>query len=333
MRLALVGDVMLGRLVNEALKTRGPASPWGDTLPQIRRADWSFCNLECVISDLVPALLPDKTFHFRSDRKNVAVLTAAGIDAVSVANNHSLDFGPKAMLDMLATLDAEGIGHAGAGANLEAAMRPAMATSRDGTRVGLLACTDNEQGWAAGLAAPGVWFVPPRLDDIRAQQLLGRVQTVRRQADLVVVSLHWGGNWGRQPEPGHRELAYALVGAGAAVVFGHSCHVFRGIEVREGSPIVYSAGDFIDDYAVDPEERNDQSFVFGLEVDRAGIRKVRLTPTLIGDCQALIAHGREADEILGAMQRLCGTLGTALTIAGAQGTIVLPAAEAVTTHG
>jgi poly-gamma-glutamate capsule biosynthesis protein CapA/YwtB (metallophosphatase superfamily) len=118
-------------------------------------------DVECVISDRVPSHLPNKTFQFRSDHKNAAVLKAAGIDAVSVANNHSLDFSENAMLDMLATLDAEGIGHAGAGATLEEAMRPALSMTRDGTRIGLLACTDNEPDWAAGPNTPGVWFVPP----------------------------------------------------------------------------------------------------------------------------------------------------------------------------
>ena len=333
MRLALVGDVMLGRLVNETLRTRGPVFPWGDTLPLIRQADWRFCNLECVVSDRVPSHLPNKTFQFRSDHKNAAVLKAAGIDAVSVANNHSLDFGENAMLDMLATLDAEGIGHAGAGATLEEAMRPALSMTRDGTRIGVLACTDNEPDWAAGPNTPGVWFVPPGPDDTRAQQLLERVRRLQALTDLVVVSLHWGSNWGRLPESGHQELACALVAAGADVVFGHSCHVFRGVEVHDGSPIVYAAGNFIDDYAVDEDERNDHSFVFVVEAERAGLVQVQLTPTVISECQALLAQGGEAVEILRTMQGLCARLGTYLTIAGGEGTILLPAAEAATAHG
>jgi poly-gamma-glutamate synthesis protein (capsule biosynthesis protein) len=333
MRLALVGDVMLGRLVNETLRTCGPAFPWGDTLPLIRQADWSFCNLECVVSDRVPSHLPNKTFQFRSDQKNAAVLKAAGIDTVSVANNHSLDFGEDAMLDMLAILDAEGIGHAGAGATLEEAMRPALSMTRDRTRIGVLACTDNESDWAAGPNTPGVWFVPSGLDDTRAQQLLERVRRLKPLTDLVVVSLHWGSNWGRLPESGHQELARALVAAGTDLVFGHSCHVFRGVEVHDGSPIVYGAGNFIDDYAVDKEERNDQSFLFILEAESTGLAKVRLTPTVITGRQALLAQGRESVEILRTMRGLCAGLGTRLTIAGGEGAIVLPAAEAAAAHG
>lgn len=115
--LALVGDVMLGRLVDGALRYTLPSFPWGDVLPLLRDADWRCCNLECVVSDVVPDRLSEKVFRFRSDARNVAVLKAADIDAVCNANNHSLDFGPEAMLDMLRRLDEAGIAHAGAGAN------------------------------------------------------------------------------------------------------------------------------------------------------------------------------------------------------------------------
>jgi poly-gamma-glutamate capsule biosynthesis protein CapA/YwtB (metallophosphatase superfamily) len=333
MRLLLAGDVMLGRLVNQALQDWPPAAPWGDTLPLLQRAQWRFCNLECVISDHVPSRLPDKTFHFRSDRKNVAVLQAAGIDAVSIANNHCLDFGQEAMLDMIATLDAEGICHAGAGANLEQAMRPALSVTEDGATIGVLACTDNEPDWAAGIDEPGVWFVPTKLEDSRAQDLVERVSLLRRTSGLVLVSLHWGSNWGRVPEPGHRELAWALVDAGADVVFGHSCHVFRGVEERKGSLIVYSAGDFIDDYAIDPNERNDESFLFSIQAERDELPRLDLIPTLIRDCQASLAGGSDADRILKKIQRQCRSLGTQITAEQSQGFVRMEPSLAEVSHG
>src|SRR5882762_11252716 len=124
MRLALVGDVMLGRLVNQILTGTPPEYPWGDTLPILHQADWRFCNLECVISDWgEPWSVTPKVFHFRSDARNIAVLQTAHIDAVSLANNHTLDFEYTAMLDMLGLLDRAGIGHAGAGVNLTEAAR------------------------------------------------------------------------------------------------------------------------------------------------------------------------------------------------------------------
>ena len=116
MQILLVGDVMLGRLVNRHLRAAKPEYPWGDTLPLLETPNVRICNLECVLSDGGrPWSASPKMFHFRSDSKNVAVLKTAGIDVVSIANNHVLDYEYDAMLDMLGTLDQAKISHAGAG--------------------------------------------------------------------------------------------------------------------------------------------------------------------------------------------------------------------------
>lgn len=301
---------MLGRLVNEALRHAEPSFPWGDVLPLLRSADWRCCNLECVISDVVPARLPDKAFHFRSDAPNVAVLKAAGIDMVSNANNHSLDFGPEAMLDMLERLDRAGIAHAGAGANLDGARRAALGMTRGGTRIALVSCTDNEPQWAAGDHAPGLHYVPADPDDPPAQALATEVRQLRSLVDIVIVSTHWGGNWGYRPPLEHRMLGRALIQAGADIVFGHSCHLFRGIEVVGRGVIIYSAGDFVDDYAVDQVERNDWSFVFSAEVVQGRVARLRLRPTVIRDLHACLAGGGLAQRIIARMRGLSQELGT-----------------------
>ena len=310
MRIALVGDVMLGRLVDERLRHEGPAHPWGDALPLLAQADLRFANLECVLADDGPPW-PGKRFHFRSDRKNVASLEAAGVDVVSLANNHVLDHGVEAMREMLPLLDEHGILHTGAGPDAEAARRPAVCT-RAGTAVGFLAFTDNEPGWAAGPASPGVHHVPVDLADDRARDLLQLVRRTRERTGLLVVSAHWGPNWGAQVPPEHRAFAHALVEAGADVVFGHSPHVFRGVEVHHGRPVVYGAGDFVDDYAVRPDERNDQSFVFLLDVRDGLPRRPRLHPTVIEDLRARTATA-EARGIARRMERLSAALGTRCT--------------------
>jgi poly-gamma-glutamate capsule biosynthesis protein CapA/YwtB (metallophosphatase superfamily) len=318
--LALVGDVMLGRLVDQVLSRTWPEWPWGDVLPLLRRADWRFCNLECVISDLVPSRLPDKVFHFRSAARNVATLRAA-MDVVSCANNHSLDFGPEAMLDMLRRLDRAGVGHAGAGVDLEDAARPAISRARDGTTLAVIACTDNEPNWAATERTPGVYHVPVDPRHPAARRLLDRVRAARRLAEGVVVSLHWGSNWGDEPEPGHRELAAELVEAGADLVVGHSSHVLRGIEVRAGTPILYSAGDFVDDYAVDPMARNDRSAVFLVETGAGGPRRLRVRPSMIERCRARLAGPDEAAPILERMRFLSRQLGTQLEVREEEGLV------------
>jgi poly-gamma-glutamate synthesis protein (capsule biosynthesis protein) len=298
---------MLGRLVNQRLRTAGPDYPWGDTDPVLRQADVRFANLECVLADGgTPE--PGKVFHFRSDLKNVETLRRAGIDVVSLANNHVLDFGADAFREMLPALDAAGILHAGAGLDLEGARRPAVRRVA-GTAVGFIAFTDNEPGWEASQTSPGVYFVPVGGGGRRVAELLELVRRTKTRVQLLVVSAHWGPNWGSEAPPGHQDLARALVGAGADVVFGHSPHIVRGVGLYRDRPIIYGAGDFVDDYAVDPAERNDQSFIFMLETRGNVPHTLRLHPTLIAGFQSRRARGA-AGGIAGRMQRLCQDLGT-----------------------
>jgi len=326
MLIALLGDVMLGRLVNRHLAAARPAYPWGDTLAVLERADVRIANLECVLA-AGGEPEPGKIFHFRSDPKNVASLLAAGIDVVSLANNHVLDFGQDAFGEMLPALDGCGILHAGAGPDLDAARRPAVLRV-GGAAVGFIAFTDNEPGWEAGPAAPGVYYVPvddASVDDgpvndvpvtdggrrrrARRDGLLELVARTKARVQVLIVSAHWGGNWGYDVPAGHQDLARDLIEAGADVVFGHSPHIFRGVGIHRNRPIIYSAGDFIDDYAVDPVERNDQSFVFMLDTDAGSPRTLRLHPTTIAGFQARLARG-SAPDIAARMQRLSGQLGT-----------------------
>lgn len=308
-KLAFVGDVMLGRYVNKALRQVPPVAVWGDTLPIFAAADVRICNLECALADGGTRWTrTPKVFHFRSDAKNVAVLQAAHIDCVSNANNHALDYDYAALREMLAVLDSAGVAHAGAGTGL-AAWQPAMII-RCGVRIGFFAFTDNEPGWAARADRPGVCYVPADLDHGRAQALLAHVAAVRPHVDWLIVSAHWGSNWGYTPPASQRRLAHALIDHGADVIFGHSCHVCRGIEIYQRRPILYGCGDFIDDYQIDPVERNDQSFIFIVETAGAAVHRLRLYPTLIESCRALRAHGDHARLIARKMQVLCQRLGT-----------------------
>jgi poly-gamma-glutamate capsule biosynthesis protein CapA/YwtB (metallophosphatase superfamily) len=309
-RILLMGDVMLGRLVNQALKTRDAGYVWGDTLPLLSAADLRACNLECVLSSRGrPWSVPPKVFHFRSDAKNVAVLSTAGIDIVSLANNHVLDYEYEALLDMLEILERSGINYCGAGRNREEARRPAR-VERQGIRVAMVAATDNEPGWEAAPGRPGTFYVPTGLRDRRVTELQQAVSRLAQDSGFVIVSLHWGPNWGYEPPQEHVELGRALIEAGADAVFGHSPHVFRGIEFYRRKPILYSAGDFIDDYAVDEVERNDESFVFAIEAQAHEVGEISLYPTVISRFQARRADPRTAAAIAAKMQALCEKLGT-----------------------
>lgn len=296
---------MLGRLVNEVLASEPAEYPWGDTLPILHSADWRLCNLECVISDRgAPWSVYPKIFHFRSAAKNIAVLAAAQINAVSIANNHVLDYGYDAMFEMLEILDRTRIIHSGAGANLEQASRLAT-TEVCGRKIGLLAFTDNEPEWEATADWPGVFYVPTDLEDVRTKHLLRDIREHSKNVDLLIVSAHWGSNWGYTPPKEHVLLAQALIDAGADIVFGHSSHVFRGIAFYKGRPILYGAGNYVDDYAVDKIERNDQSFIYSMETEKRMVRRLQLYPTMIHHCRAERAQGIHALMIADKMKKLC----------------------------
>lgn len=308
MRLILLGDVMLGRLVNDALTVLPPEYPWGDALPMLRAADGVILNLECVLSDRGDPW-PGKVFTFRSATRNVAVLRAASVRAVSLANNHALDYGPQALEDCLATLRAAGIAAAGAGWTLAAASAPAWFRAGS-TTVGLIAWTDNEPSWEAGPRTPGIYYVALDRGPAGLGHLLEGIQRARTASDLLVVSAHWGPNWGERPPREHVEAAHRCIDAGADVVFGHSPHVTRGIELYRHRPILYGCGDFVDDYAVDEVQRNDHSFIATIDGDGSHLRRLVLIPTVIRRFQASLARGTERHTIVQRLRGLCAELGT-----------------------
>lgn len=301
---------MLGRLLNEVLKKKPPAYPWGDTLPIFGLADLRIGNLECVISDRGrPWSVFPKVFFFRSDAKNIKALQTARIDMVSVANNHALDYEYEALFEMLQILKEANIAFAGAGANFSQASQMAVRKVAH-KKIGLLAFTDNEPLWAATRNHPGVFYIPVNLRDVSAKNFLKLVSKSKNFVDFLIVSAHWGPNWGYTPPHEQISFAHATIDAGADIIFGHSGHVFRGIEFYKDRPIIYCAGDFIDDYAVDEIERNDESFIFVAEVRKQNVIKLILYPTIIHRFQAILAKTTQARIIAEKMEKLSAEFGT-----------------------
>lgn len=312
MKLLFVGDIMLGRLVNEILKQRPPDYPWGDTLAIFKEADCRLGNLECVISDRGhPWSATPKAFHFRTDAKNIESIKKADFNLLSLANNHILDFEHEAMLDTFKILDNAHIAYAGAGKTFTEASKP-VNLKLTGQKIAFIAFTDNEADWESADLVPGVFYVPIKKKDRRAQQLFEIVRLAKLDSDLVIVSAHWGPNWNYDPPPEHVSFAHTLIDQGADIIYGHSAHVFRGVEIYRNKVILYSTGDFVDDYAVDEIERNDQSFIFIIETEGKQIQSIKLIPTIIDEFQALLAQGDEAQNICLKMQTLSAEFETPL---------------------
>jgi poly-gamma-glutamate synthesis protein (capsule biosynthesis protein) len=290
LRLGFVGDVMLGRLVDERQRRRAITAVWGDVLEELRSLDGLFVNLECCLSNRgEPWTRTYRPFLFRASPDwAVPALTDAGVDWAALANNHVLDFGERALRDTLDALDDAGIERAGAGRTRGEAWTPAVVDVGD-LRVALVAFTDNTPEYEAGPQTPGTAHAEIDADDEETVTRVERALASARAADpdLVVASLHWGPNMVTSPPARFRELAHWLVTEGGVdLLHGHSAHVFQAVEVHEGAPVLYDTGDFVDDYAVDDSLRNDRSFLFEVVVDAdaAAIDRIRLVPTEIDGC-------------------------------------------------
>lgn len=309
-KIAVAGDVMLGRLVNDYMRQVTPGHFWGDVLPLIASADFSLINLECALTkSTTPWRRTPKVFHFRADpAPAIAVLKAARIGMVNLANNHVLDFEVEGLRETLQTLRDAGIRFCGAGMSIAEAAAPAVVEVA-GMRIGVIGATDNTPEWQAAADTPGVNYVEISPDG--AARLAEAVRAARTAADLLILSLHWGPNMRQRPTDAFVQFAREMIDAGADIIHGHSAHVFQGLEIYRRKAIMFDTGDFIDDYAVEPFLRNDQGFLFELAIAADGsVSNVVMHPTLIDNFQANLARGTDRDEILERMTALCAERGT-----------------------
>lgn len=309
--LALAGDTMLGRLVADAFDRVAPDAFVDPVLmAALHTADLRILNLECCISRRGrPWPAPGKPFFFRAPPAAVDLLGRLGVDLVTLANNHALDYGRTALADTLAQLDAAGIAHVGAGRNLAAARAP-VELEVAGLRLTVVAATDHPADFAAGARRSGVAYA-----DLRAEVpgwLTGAVATAGGRADVVLVTPHWGPNLVAAPTAHVRRAAGALLAAGATLVAGHSAHVFHGVAWRErpGPAVLYDLGDFLDDYAVHPGLRNDLGLVWFVTVGPDGVDRVEALPVRLRLARTELAGGEDRRWIAARLRAACGALGT-----------------------
>jgi poly-gamma-glutamate synthesis protein (capsule biosynthesis protein) len=305
-RLALAGDTMLGRGVAESLAERPPEALWDpDVVAAAREADLFVLNLECVVSDR-GSRWPDprKPFFFRAPPVAVEGLLHLGVDCVTLANNHALDYGEEALLDTLERLRAAGIACAGAGRDVDAARAPRFVEA-GGFRVAVVAFGDHPADFAAGPDTAGIAWADLR-DGALPDWARGLVGDAGGDADAVLCSPHWGPNMTTEPPPYVRAAADQLLAAGATLVAGHSAHVFHGV----AGPVLYDLGDFIDDYAVDPHLRNDLGLLFLVDLGPEGPERIEALPLKLDYCHTRPAQGQDAAWVRRRFERACAALGS-----------------------
>ena len=284
---------MLGRLVADAIKhSRRPLfAP--EVVAAAAEADVFVLNLECCISERGhPWPDPAKPFFFRAPPAAADELAQIGVDCVTLANNHALDYGADALLDTLEHLAAAGIAHVGAGPDEAAARAPVVVGA-----LTVIGFSDHPPAFAAGPAEPGIAYAAD-LDWVTA--------AVAAAGRPVLVTPHWGPNMTTEPSPRIRRTARELFDSGASLVAGHSAHVVHGVQPG----VIYDMGEFIDDYRVDRTLRNDLGLLFLVDLDA---HRLEAVPLALDHCHTRLARDEDARWLRRRFIDACAALGTEAT--------------------
>lgn len=305
---------------------------WGDALPELDRVrpHARIVNLETSVTVSDDAWR-GKGIHYRMHPANAPCLAAARLDCCVLANNHAMDWGRAGLVETLETLERLGIRTAGAGRDAAQAAEPAIIALPGGRRLLVFAFGMPSSGvplaWRATDEGPGVNL----LEDLSARSvgLIARQIAERRRAgDLVVVSLHWGPNWGYDIPSDERAFAHGLVDvAGADLVHGHSAHHVKGIEVYRDKPILYGCGDFLNDYegiGGYHEFRGDLTLMYfpSFEASDNTLLRFVMTPMCTRRFRVVRPKPDEATWLVGVLNREGRKFGTAVR-RQADGTLLL----------
>jgi len=359
LRVFLCGDVMTGRGIDQALPH--PVDPvlyepyvreageyvelaekahgafqrpvtfnyiWGEAAQELDRVhvDLRIINLETAITS-AETQWPGKGIHYRMHPLNIGCLSAARISGCALANNHVLDWGYEGLSDTLRSLDAAGVAHAGAGRNAEEAAAPAVLNVPGKGRVLLFSFGSTTSGipreWNASALRPGVNLLDD-LSEATAVRISKQMRQFKRPSDLLVASIHWGGNWGYEIPREQIAFAHRLIEEGVAVVHGHSSHHVKAIDVFKGRLILYGCGDFLTDYeGISGYEkfRGDLALMYLVELhSRSGeLMSVRLVPMQMRRFRLEHASASDASWLVELLNELGAPFGTEVQVANENG--------------
>lgn len=239
--ISLVGDLLMDGSVRGQINQNGYDYPWEFVAEYFQEDDITIGNLETSITK-GGSIWPDKQYNFRSDPENLEAMKKAGIDVVSLANNHTLDYGYDGLLDTLNYIDKSGIYSVGAGKDYNDAFKETI-IEKNGYRVGILGFSRvvPDVGWWATKNRPGL----AGAYDGQLNAALKKVEEVKEEVDILILSIHWGTELQITPRDHDVLAAKRLIDAGADVIMGHHPHVLQGIEIYNGKPIFYSLGNFV----------------------------------------------------------------------------------------
>ncbi len=334
--LFMAGDVMTGRGIDQALPypgnprlhesfvkdarryvalaeaVNGPIQTplqcktlWGEALLEWQRIapDVRLINLETSVTTSHD-YWPGKGIHYKMHPKNIGCLAEAGIDYCSLANNHVLDWGYSGLTETLASLAGSKIRFSGAGENRRQAEQAAIIDVAEKGRVIVYSYGFRSSGipseWAAQADKAGVNLLP-NMTARTVRRVKQQVGTLKQAGDIVVASIHWGSNWGYAIPRGHIDFAHRLIDeAGVDVIYGHSSHHPKPLEVYNGKLIIYGSGDFINDYegiSGYEEYRDDLVLMYFADIDPGSGKLIQLKLVPMQIKQFSLRHAAEGDSL------------------------------------
>jgi poly-gamma-glutamate capsule biosynthesis protein CapA/YwtB (metallophosphatase superfamily) len=303
------GDVMIGRGVNKIISLKGYTYPWGNVLPMLRTTDMNIINLETTLTNSNRKV--EKTFNFKASPDKIKTLEEAHITVANLANNHILDFSEEGLIETIKTLDDAGIKHVGAGLNDTQATKPEIVVVQN-IRFGIIGFTDNESTWKATAKQPGTNYINIARNKDQ-EYAFSLIEQLRKNVDVLIVTIHWGYNLVEEPSDLFISFAHEMIDHGADLIHGHSAHIFQALEIYKRKLILYDTGDFIDDYIVHEDVKNDHSFFFLAEFSQHGIEALKLIPVLIDHYQVNLATNDDYKWCIERMQFLSRKFGTHIT--------------------
>jgi poly-gamma-glutamate capsule biosynthesis protein CapA/YwtB (metallophosphatase superfamily) len=329
--------VLLAEQANGPIPRRnGSSYIWGAALGQLERMqpDARIINLETAVTRSNDRV--NKGINYRISPENAECLTAAEINCCVLANNHVLDWGSAGLLETLTTLQKLNVKATGAGRNDHEARAPAV-LNLGKARLLIFSFGSTSSGipleWAATSGAPGVNLLPD-LSETSASDVADQVMALRRPGDLVVVSIHWGSNWGYHIPQEQKIMARALIDkAGVSIVHGHSSHHPRAIEIYRDRLILYGCGDFLNDYeGIGGYERyrDDLALMYFADLDptSGSLHALKLIPLQIKNFRLDIPTSRDIEWIQQTLDGRCQQYGTRVILDSKRQLVVIgPRAE------
>lgn len=310
---AAVGDIIFDRNVAKLIAAEGGTAPLADVAEQLARADVTVGNLESPVSER-GTRVTGKEYTFRGDPRGVEGLVYAGFDAVSLANNHTLDYGPDALADTISSLDARGIAYSGAGADKAAAWQAAVIEVGDATVAYLAFSHILPPGFIATDSKPGV--AQGRNNMREVQRAIG---AAKKRHDYVIVSFHWGVEKVDDANAEQVRDARLAVDAGADMVMAHHPHVIQGVERYKDSLIAYSLGDFVFDHY---SRKTGEAFILDMQLGPFGVGETTVTPVYLDTYgKPEYVSGPEASVILERLKLVSAKHDTIVEIDGDIGTV------------